>query len=250
MRPAQVLRSVTGGLAVDVLTDVFPAQSAPDVVNFQARLVHNVDGPLVGNVSLTVRIYDVPTGGVPLWEETQSAVAVNGIVNLLLGGVSALSADLFTGGERYLALQVGGDAEMTPRQLIGSTPYAPQAANTDDVAGRDIHPNSVTVNGLLVINPFGEWVGSAAGLQGPMGPQGPAGADGATGAQGLPGPQGPQGPQGLAGPKGPAGAEGARGFVGPQGAAGPQGVAGPQGDIGPAGLAGTHGAVGPIGPQG
>src|SRR5262245_43637994 len=107
MCPAQVLRSVSGGLSVAVLTDVLPAQSGPNVVNFQARLVHNVDGPLVGNVSLTVRIYDVPTGGVPMWEETQSAVAVKGVVNLLLGGASALSADLFKGGERYLALQVG-----------------------------------------------------------------------------------------------------------------------------------------------
>src|SRR5262245_51180078 len=114
MRPAQILRSVTAGLAVAVLTGALHAQSAPNVVNFQARLVHNVDGPLTGNVSLTVRVYDVPTGGVPLWQETQAAVALNGVVNLLLGGVNALPADLFTAGERYLALQVGSDAEMTP----------------------------------------------------------------------------------------------------------------------------------------
>jgi hypothetical protein len=42
----------------------------------------------------------------------------------------------------------------------------------------DINPSSVSVDDRLVINGDGEWVGPAAGLQGPQGPQGTPGAAG------------------------------------------------------------------------
>ena len=50
------------------------------------------------------------------------------------------------------------------------------------------------INGTLVVNSSGAWVGSATGLTGPQGPQGPAGNNGSTGSTGPQGPQGPAGP--------------------------------------------------------
>jgi hypothetical protein len=74
------------------------------------------------------------------------------------------------------------------------------------------------INGTLVVNSSGAWVGSATGLTGPQVPQGPAGNNGSTGSTGSTGPQGPQGPAGNTG------STGSTGSTGPQG---PQGPAGP-----------------------
>lgn len=56
---------------------------------------------------------------------------------------------------------------------------------------------NIAVNGRVIINNSGMWVGNPTGLQGPPGPQGP------EGPQGQPGPQGEQGPAGPQGPPGP-----------------------------------------------
>jgi hypothetical protein len=159
---------------------------------------------------------------------------------------------------RYLGVTVGSDPEMSPRAEVHSVPYAIHAAVADDAIG-DINPSSVTVNGTLIVDSNGNWVGPATGLvgpTGPMGPQGPAGADGAIGATGADGPVGPQGPTGATGATGATGSQGLQGpqgLVGPTGATGLQGLQGPQGAVGPTGatgLQGLQGAQGPAGPTG
>jgi hypothetical protein len=55
---------------------------------------------------------------------------------------------------------------------------------------------NIAINGNVIIDEFGIWVGNNSGLQGPPGPQGPQGGQGLQGEQG---PIGPQGPQGLPG---------------------------------------------------
>jgi hypothetical protein len=65
-------------------------------------------------------------------------------------------ADLFNGELRYLGVTVGADDEMSPRQRIGSVPYAFMA---NDAVGA-IHPLSVTVNGTKVIDETGAWKGT------------------------------------------------------------------------------------------
>ena len=113
-----------------------------------------------------------------------------------------------------------------------------------DVAG------DVAINGAVVINAGGEWIGNPAGLQGPVGPTGPAGPAGADGADGAQGPTGLTGPAGAAGADGVDGAQGPMGLTGPAGAAGADGAQGPIGLTGPAGAAGADGADGAQGPTG
>ena len=128
MRFTTVFQAAFVGAVLLALPGVLTAQSAPNLVHLQAHLASTVNGPLSGAASVTVRVYAVPSGGVPLWEETQAVTAVDGTVSLLLGSVTQPPVDLFDGGDRYLALQVDNDSEMTPRRLIGSTPYARRAA--------------------------------------------------------------------------------------------------------------------------
>src|SRR5580700_9108563 len=198
--------------------------SLPQGLTEQGRLFDDTGNPLNATVSLTFSLYTTASGGTAVWTETQGPVTLDaGYFSVELGSVTPIPQAVWTSATLYVGVAVNSDPEMSPRQSTYSVPYA---LVTNDAVG-DIHPTSVSVNGSLVINSSGQWVGSPTGLAGATGP---AGANGATGATG---------------PTGPAGATGATGAVGPQGSAGPQGPAGPQGATG---AVGAQGAGGPQGP--
>jgi len=95
------------------------------------------------------------------------------------------------------------------------------------LAKLDVFGN-IAINGKVVINETGNWVGNLSGMQGqpgPQGPEGPKGDKGDTGPQGLKGEKGDTGSQGLQGeqgPQGPQGEQGSRGEQGPPGNQSPQ----------------------------
>ncbi len=242
-------------------------QGAPPVLQYQARLLNTAGQPLTATgLSITFRIWDAASGGTSIYTESQTLDVVGGLLSAPIGTVNPLPTAIFaTSANRWLGITVGADAEMTPRQRLGSTAYAIRADSAraaDDVPNADITPKSITVGGLLVIDASGNWVGNPTGLMGPAGPAGPVGPVGPAGPQGLPGAPGADGAQGPAGapgadgapgPQGPAGADGAMGPagpVGPTGPTGPTGATGPTGPAGPQGLPGATGADGAQGPQG
>jgi len=107
----------------------------PQLLSFQGHLT-DTTGRIVpdGNYNLTFRIYDVSTGGTSLWSESHPVVLVSGgYCNVLLGSVSTLPIALFDGSDRWVAVQVGTDAEMSPRQQITSVGYAFRSASVDEV---------------------------------------------------------------------------------------------------------------------
>ena len=83
---------------------------------------------------MTFRLYDLPEGGAPTWEETVPDILVaDGVFTVSLGMIVPLDAAMFPPGEqRWLAVQVADDAEMRPRQRIVSVPYAIKAATAGD----------------------------------------------------------------------------------------------------------------------
>jgi Collagen triple helix repeat (20 copies) len=210
------------------------AQGVPQTVTHQGRLYDANDKPINSTLPVQFAIYASAAATTSLWTETDMITFDDGYFSVSLGATTPFVAGLFNGSVLYIGITVGTDPEMTPRAPVQSVPYAMVAG---DAIG-DIHPTSVSVGGMTVINSSGAWVGSSSGLQGPQGAQGaqgPAGPAGPTGAAGTPG---------LAGPMGPAGAQGA---VGPMGPAGAQGAAGPMGPAGAQGAQGAQGAVGPTG---
>ena len=251
---ARVPGLIAASLAVPAV--LFAASVAlaavPSTLTEQGRVFDAAGAPLAGTVPIRFAVYASPTGGAPLWSETQTLTLDEGYFSAQIGTVTAMPPALWDGSTRYVGVQVGTDPEMSPRQATASVPYALVAG---DATG-DIHPTTITVDGQLVIDANGNWVGPATGLVGPTGPAGPQGTAGATGPQGLQGAVGPTGPQGLQGTAGAAGPAGAVGPTGPQGAQGAQGAVGPtgpqgsQGVAGPAGPAGPQGTAGPQGPQG
>jgi len=186
-------RTVIAALvAATALLSAGGARAVPGTITYTGRVLKN-GSPASGALNVDFALYDASSGGTALWSESHAAVAVkNGVFTVLLGSLVPLSAKVLSGAARWLEIKVGGQL-MGPRTAVTSVAYAITADN----AVGDLTPTSITVNGKLVINSSGEWVGAATGLQGPKGDKGDKGDQGATGAQG---PQGTTGPQGPAGP--------------------------------------------------
>ena len=128
-------------IVVVILLFTFPSLAAPlrapgavstSVISYQGRLADADGNPITGKVNMEFRIYDVPTGGTPLWEEYWTggnAVDVSdGLFNVMLGSINTTLADAIAGhDELYLGITVGTDSEMEPRVQLGSVPFAMRA---------------------------------------------------------------------------------------------------------------------------
>jgi hypothetical protein len=114
-----------------------PAATSTSTISYQGRLADSSGNPLTGKYNLEFRVYDVPTGGVPLWTEMwtgANAVDVSdGLFNVMLGSIDNTLASAIEGhDELYLGITVGTDSEMVPRVQLGSVPFSMQAMTVPD----------------------------------------------------------------------------------------------------------------------
>jgi hypothetical protein len=129
-------------------TGVFAA--VPVVMSHQGRLLDATDHPLTGTYTLTYSIYDVPTGGAPLWTEDHVGVSVvDGLFSVELGATVPLSADVLSGSGgatvlRYLQVQVFGQSPISPRSQLLASPYA--VASSRVSGDIETAPGSMTLN--------------------------------------------------------------------------------------------------------
>lgn len=129
-----------------VLSPLSAQAPIPATLSFQGRLALQGGGVANGVLPFTFRIYNLPTGGLARWTESNPAVSANnGLFAVELGSITGFPTDLFDGRALYLGVQVNNDPEMVPRLSIPSQAYAQLAVNALDVPGRDIHPNSVSI---------------------------------------------------------------------------------------------------------
>lgn len=99
--------------------------SIPYLINYQGKLTDSTGANVAdGPYAITFSIYDVSSGGSALWSEVSAVTVTKGVFNHLLGSVTTLPSNLFSGSsDRWLGIKVGSDAEMTPRQRIASNAY-------------------------------------------------------------------------------------------------------------------------------
>lgn len=131
--------------------------AVPGPLTHEGRLLDASGQPVTTNQVFTYKIYDAATDGNVLWTETLTVPVDQGYFSIQLGLMSPIPDALLAGGDRYLGVQVGTDAEMIPREQLTSVPYARLAG---EVSG-DIHPNSVSIGSTAVISSAGSWVGPA-----------------------------------------------------------------------------------------
>jgi trimeric autotransporter adhesin len=128
--------------------------AVPTLVNFSG-VVTGADGkPLTSLTGVTFSLYSESQGGAPLWVETQNVQpSRSGHYTVTLGSttVQGLPTSVFaSGGARWLAVQVSGQAE-EPRVLLLSVPYALKAGDAETLGGFPLsafvlaQPGSATV---------------------------------------------------------------------------------------------------------
>jgi len=118
----------------------------PHLINYQGKLTDTSGNPVPdGAYSITFRIYDATEGGNLLWEETQNILIQRGIFACLLGGVNDLTIPFDK--PYWLAIKVGSDPEMTPKQQISSSGYAIRAQTAEKLETEDI----INAQGGLII---------------------------------------------------------------------------------------------------
>jgi hypothetical protein len=105
----------------------------PDTVVYKGLLTDQPTGDPVadGNYTLVFSLYDVETGGSPLWQETQEMAVEDGLFRVALGSNESLNASLFDGSVLYVGVKVEGDTEMTPRQYLFPALQAFHAEETE-----------------------------------------------------------------------------------------------------------------------
>jgi len=93
---------------------------APGAIHIQGRLTDSTGSPLNGTYNITFRLYDVETGGTPLCSDTNSVEVEDGLFSTYM---DYCYDDLY-GQKVWLGIEVEGNGEMTPRQVIYPVPYA------------------------------------------------------------------------------------------------------------------------------
>ncbi len=130
----------------------------PRTMNFQGTLADGIGMTLPdGNYNLTFRLWNADVGGATLWTEARSVALSGGIFSIGLGEVTPLA--LVFDQPYWLGIQVGGDAELSPRSPLTGMPYALNVAdgvvtkelngltdNVNIVAGTNISVNTVGPN--------------------------------------------------------------------------------------------------------
>ncbi|MCX7936868.1 MAG: hypothetical protein N2971_04100, partial [Chlorobi bacterium] len=133
----------------------------PRVMSFQGILTDG-QGRLLpdGEYMLTVRLYERVDATEPIYVEQHRAVAVHGIVNLLIGSVEPLPWRIAFDRVYYVGISVNGSEELRPRTMLTAVPYALRAetAVVADVA-KTLAPDAL--KGIEIQTP----------------PSGPAGGD-------------------------------------------------------------------------
>jgi hypothetical protein len=116
------------------------------MINYQGFLTDQNGTALSGSYEISFRLYDEASGNHPwLWHETHAAVNVeNGMFNVLLGSIDTLTAaDLQ--GERFLAIKLAGEIEMTPRMRLASVAYSLQADKAYTLSAADGDPENAVI---------------------------------------------------------------------------------------------------------
>lgn len=112
-----------------------PNSSSMTTISYQGRLLDSNGLPVDDSgLSMTFRLYDTDTGGVPVWSEGHISVPVqDGLFHVLLGSIEPIPVALLAdSGTLWLGVQIGTDTEMVPREQIASVPYAIVASTVLD----------------------------------------------------------------------------------------------------------------------
>lgn len=159
------------GVVATALASVAASQ-VPNRVGYQGRLLRADGTPETGVIGIFFALYDAASGGTALGCDQLQVALSDGYYAVLLGGTGGCGGTTppianapFDGKDVYLELSVAGTT-MSPRQRIGSVPYAFRAGTATHVRGGTIEASLATIGGSsgVSISSAGISVGPNAAL--------------------------------------------------------------------------------------
>ncbi len=110
-------------LAIVMMAAVPASAQIPRLINYQGVLTDDM-GVVVsdGSYSMTFRLYEEPSGGTQLWEETIDVNVSKGIFNTTLGHDVVITE--FFDKPLYLSIEIDGGGELSPRRIFTANAYA------------------------------------------------------------------------------------------------------------------------------
>ena len=154
LRPCLALLFVLGVMAAAVQATYAQIERQ---ISYQGLLTLPTGLPLDdGRYDLVLRMYDAPTGGNLLWEETQGTTITKGLFNLYLGAVVPLTGVDFFNTQVYLETALAGQPPF-PRTRLAVVPYAIRAeraemADSISITAKGFVRSLNGADGNLVIN--------------------------------------------------------------------------------------------------
>jgi len=138
----------SGALLVVLMLHTAWAQ-APAVIGYQGVLTDGSGTAVAdGTHTLSFGLYEMASGGIAVWTESQTVATVNGVFHANLGSASPLGIDF----DRALWLGIGvdGGAELSPRLALTGSPYSLIARSVADgaVTGGKIADGAVSAADL------------------------------------------------------------------------------------------------------
>ncbi len=142
-------------LAVFLSINAVAVAAVPPLITYQGLLADTTGNPANGLFLIQFRIYDVASGGAPLWDNSFRTIQVTeGLLTYTLGDSTAFPANLFDGSARWLGIRVGTDLEISPRKQLVASAYSLHSAKSDSV-GTDadyVHVAGDEMNGNLTFD--------------------------------------------------------------------------------------------------
>jgi hypothetical protein len=133
-----------------VLCAALAMAQIPRTLSYQGVLLDASGQPLPdGEYEMEFRLYEVATGGAPLFVESQRVRVEHGVVSTLIG----LQRPLTLPFDRpyYLGVALGGGAELTPRVPLTAVPYAFRAVVADSLRHWSASDTAVRVEAHLLL---------------------------------------------------------------------------------------------------
>jgi hypothetical protein len=107
---------------------------------------------------MTIRLYDAPTGGTPVWTEIHNVNLNQGLFNVILG--KNVSLGMSFNRQYWIGVAIDGGSELSPRTELAGVPYsihsmwadsasavAPGAINASSIANGSITLNKLNLTG-------------------------------------------------------------------------------------------------------
>ena len=128
------------------------AQTPANTILYQGKLTDDAGAPITTAVDVTFIIWSAVSGGSNLYQTTRPITPNdNGLFTVELGPVSP---EVLDGNKKYLGINVEGDGEMTPRQLLTSAPAAHSSFAGPGIAFKTNVPSVQYVDTAVTITTF------------------------------------------------------------------------------------------------